>query len=162
VVACVRCATEPVQRDARLKQQRLVMRHVHRAGEKVFTDHAGKRSHIVDRVTGEAIAVEIFVAVLRASNLMYGPGSRVTLPPRLRTFSHEPSRRAPRSAGRRHKGPFCRIGWRARRQRWCDRRGQSQVSEDAADHVGVVDRPGSARARAARASWHPFLRAQSG
>lgn len=47
-----------------LKRKRLAMRHVHRAGEKVFTDYAGKRPHIVDRATGEAITVELFVPEL--------------------------------------------------------------------------------------------------
>ena len=59
-----------------LKRQRLVMRHVHRAGEKLFTDYAGKRPHIVDRETGEAIPVELFVAVLGASNLTYAEATR--------------------------------------------------------------------------------------
>jgi transposase len=59
-----------------LKRKRLVMRHVHRAGEKVFTDYAGKRPNIVDMATGEAIAVELFVAVLGASNLTYAEATR--------------------------------------------------------------------------------------
>jgi transposase len=59
-----------------LKRKRLVMRHVHRAGEKVFTDYAGKRPHIVDIETGEAIAAELFVAVLGASNLTYAEATR--------------------------------------------------------------------------------------
>lgn len=54
-----------------LKRKRLVMRHVHRAGEKAFTDYAGKRPHLVDGTTGELVAVELFVAVLGASNLTY-------------------------------------------------------------------------------------------
>lgn len=52
------------------------MRHVHRAGEKLVTDYAGKRPHIVDCETGEAIAVELFVAVLGASNLTYAEATR--------------------------------------------------------------------------------------
>ncbi|MCZ6655188.1 MAG: IS21 family transposase [Planctomycetota bacterium] len=47
------------------------MRQVHRAGEKTFTDYSGKRPHIVDRWSGEQIPVELFVAVLGASNLTY-------------------------------------------------------------------------------------------
>ena len=47
------------------------MRQVHRAGEKTFIDFSGKQPHIVDRRTGEQIPVELFVAVLGASNLTY-------------------------------------------------------------------------------------------
>ena len=47
------------------------MRQVHRAGEKTFIDFSGKRPHIVDRQTGEQIPVELFVAVLGASNFTY-------------------------------------------------------------------------------------------
>ncbi len=47
------------------------MRQRHRAGEKSFIDYSGKRPHIVDRRTGEEIAVELFVAALGASNYTY-------------------------------------------------------------------------------------------
>jgi transposase len=47
------------------------MRQVHRAGEKTFIDFSGKRPHIVDRRTGEATPVELFVAALGASSLTY-------------------------------------------------------------------------------------------
>lgn len=47
------------------------MRQVHRAGEKVFIDFSGKRPHLVDRRTGEATDVELFVAVLGASSYTY-------------------------------------------------------------------------------------------
>ena len=47
------------------------MRQVHRAGEKAFIDFSGKRPHIVDRKTGEASGVELFVAVLGASSYTY-------------------------------------------------------------------------------------------
>jgi transposase len=47
------------------------MRQVHRAGEKTFTDFSGKQPHIVDRRTGEQVAVELFVGVLGASSLTY-------------------------------------------------------------------------------------------
>jgi transposase len=53
------------------KKQKLVMRQVHRAGEKVFTDFAGKKPHWIDPTTGEAHEVELFVAALGASNLTY-------------------------------------------------------------------------------------------
>jgi transposase len=49
----------------------LVMRQVHRAGEKCFVDYSGKRPSYIDPQTGEVIAVELFVAVLGASNYTY-------------------------------------------------------------------------------------------
>lgn len=54
-----------------LKTRGLVMRQVHRAGEKMFTDFAGKKPHWVDPMTGEEHDAELFVAVLGASNLTY-------------------------------------------------------------------------------------------
>jgi len=53
------------------KKHRLSMRQVHRAGEKLFVDFSGKRPHIVDPKTGELIDVELFVAVLGASNYTF-------------------------------------------------------------------------------------------
>ena len=47
------------------------MRQLHRAGEKLFVDFSGKQPHIVDRKTGELIAVELFVGVLGASCYTY-------------------------------------------------------------------------------------------
>jgi transposase len=47
------------------------MRQRHVPGEKVFTDFSGKRPHLVDRRTGELTAVELFVAVLGASGLIF-------------------------------------------------------------------------------------------
>jgi transposase len=47
------------------------MRQVHRAGEKAFVDFSGKRPEIVDRRTGEARPVELFVGVLGASSYIY-------------------------------------------------------------------------------------------
>jgi transposase len=54
-----------------LGRRGLVMRQVHIAGDKGFFDYSGKRSRIVDPTTGEVTDVEIFVAVLGASNLTY-------------------------------------------------------------------------------------------
>ena len=51
-----------------VKKHRLSMRQVHRGGEKLFVDFSGKKPHIVDARTGELIEVELFVAVLGASN----------------------------------------------------------------------------------------------
>lgn len=54
-----------------LKKRRLTMRQVHVAGEKLFVDYSGKKPHIVDPKTGEVIEVELFVAVLGASNYTF-------------------------------------------------------------------------------------------
>lgn len=50
---------------------RVVMRQVHKAGEKCFVDYAGKKPSIVDPKTGERVEVELFVAVMGASNYTY-------------------------------------------------------------------------------------------
>ena len=47
------------------------MRQVHLAGDKLFVDYSGKKAHIVDPDTGEVNDVELFVAVLGASNYTY-------------------------------------------------------------------------------------------
>jgi transposase len=47
------------------------MRQIHRAGEKGFLDYSGKKAHYIDRETGEVVDVELFVAVLGASNYTY-------------------------------------------------------------------------------------------
>jgi transposase len=49
----------------------LVMRHEHRAGEKLFVDFAGPTVPIIDRDTGELHPASIFVGVLGASNYTY-------------------------------------------------------------------------------------------
>jgi transposase len=51
------------------------MRQVHRAGEKTFLDYSGKKPSIVNRITGETTAVELFVAVLGASSYVYAEAS---------------------------------------------------------------------------------------
>ena len=57
-------------------RQRLSMRQVHKAGEKAFVDYAGMRPTIVDVATGEVIAVDLFVAVLGASNYTFAEATR--------------------------------------------------------------------------------------
>lgn len=52
------------------------MRQVHRAGEKAFIDHAVQRPTPVDVATGEVVSVELFVAVLGASNYTYAEATR--------------------------------------------------------------------------------------
>ncbi len=58
------------------------MRQEHRAGEKLFVDYSGKRLP-VDRKTGEVIEVEIFVAVLGATNYTYAEATWTQGLPRL-------------------------------------------------------------------------------
>jgi transposase len=58
------------------KKQSPVMRQVHRAGEKLFVDYAGKKPHYVDPATGEIVEVELFVAVLGSSNYTYAEATR--------------------------------------------------------------------------------------
>jgi transposase len=55
---------------------RPVMRQEHRAGEKMFVDFSGMRPSIVDPLTGEATEVELYVAVLGASNYTYVEATR--------------------------------------------------------------------------------------
>jgi transposase len=52
------------------------MRQVHRAGEKLFLDYSGKKPRVVDPKTGEVTEVELFVAVLGASNYTYVEATR--------------------------------------------------------------------------------------
>lgn len=53
-----------------------VMRQEHRAGEKLFIDFSGVRPAVVDPLTGEVILVELYVAVLGASNYTYAEATR--------------------------------------------------------------------------------------
>ncbi len=52
-------------------QRRLSMRQVHRPGEKGFVDYSGKKPRLCDPETGEVRDVELFVAVLGASNYTF-------------------------------------------------------------------------------------------
>jgi len=52
-------------------RQDLVMRQLHKAGEKLFIDYAGHTVPITNRFTGEITFAEVFVAVLGASNYTY-------------------------------------------------------------------------------------------
>jgi transposase len=96
----------------------LVMRQQHKAGERAFIDYSGKRPAVIDPTTGEVIEVELFVAVLGASNLTYaeatrtqtvtdfvsahvrafayfGGAPRITVPDQLRSAVRVPSRYEP-------------------------------------------------------------------
>jgi len=50
---------------------KLTMHIDHKAGDKMFVDYAGNKLSIVERKTGEIRPVEVFVAVLGASQLTY-------------------------------------------------------------------------------------------
>ena len=52
------------------------MRQLHRGGDKLFVDYSGKKPTIIDPTTGEVTAVELFVAVLGASNYTYAEATR--------------------------------------------------------------------------------------
>ena len=58
------------------KRSSPVMRQVHVAGDKLFVDYAGMKPCIVDATTGEVIEVELFVAVLGASNYTFAEATR--------------------------------------------------------------------------------------
>lgn len=49
----------------------ITMHIEHKAGDKLFVDFAGKKLSITDRATGEIKEVEVFVAILGASQLVY-------------------------------------------------------------------------------------------
>jgi transposase len=57
-------------------KRRLVMRQSHRAGEKIFVDYSGKKPYFTDQNSGECIEVELFVAVVGASNYTYAEATR--------------------------------------------------------------------------------------
>ena len=59
-----------------LERRRLSMRQLHRAGEKCFVDYAGQKPRLIDPTTGEVIDVELFAAVLGASNYTYAEATR--------------------------------------------------------------------------------------
>lgn len=59
-----------------LAQQRPTMRQVHHGGDKLFVDYSGNKPQIVDPTTGEVTEVELFVAVLGASNFTYAEATR--------------------------------------------------------------------------------------
>ena len=63
------------------KRRSPVMRQVHVAGDKLFVDYAGMRPRIVDATTGEIIEVELFVAVLGASNYTFAEATRTQTVP---------------------------------------------------------------------------------
>jgi transposase len=74
-----------------LSRRGFTMRQEHIAGEKLYVDYAGKKPHIIDPKSGEVIEVELFVAVLGASNYTYAEATRTQRGPdfiasHVRTF----------------------------------------------------------------------------
>lgn len=65
-------------------QRRLSMRQTHRPGEKLFIDYSGKKPCFIDPETGEVHEVELFVAVLGASNYTF---AEVTLSQSIPDFT---------------------------------------------------------------------------
>lgn len=59
-----------------LQRRGPTMRQTHEVGDKLFVDYSGKRPHITDPMTGECTDVELFVAVLGASNYTYVEATR--------------------------------------------------------------------------------------
>lgn len=59
-----------------LKRQSPVMRQTHVAGDKLFVDYAGPKARFFDPTTGQQVEVELFVAVLGASNYTYAEATR--------------------------------------------------------------------------------------
>lgn len=53
------------------KKRRISMRQIHKAGEKLFVDFAGKTVPIYDRATGKATPCQIFVACWGASHFTF-------------------------------------------------------------------------------------------
>ena len=58
-----------------LKRRNPIMHIEHKAGEKMYVDYAGKKMEVIDPTNGEIIEVEVFVAVLGASQLTYAEAS---------------------------------------------------------------------------------------
>jgi len=53
------------------KKEQPVMHFEHKSGEKVFVDYAGEKMQIIDKETGEVKKLEVFIAILGASQLTY-------------------------------------------------------------------------------------------
>lgn len=72
-----------------VKRRSPVMRQVHVAGDKMFVDYAGMKPRLIDAATGEVIDVELFVAVLGASNYTFAEASHTqAVPDFVASVSH--------------------------------------------------------------------------
>ncbi|MEE4376533.1 MAG: IS21 family transposase, partial [Candidatus Competibacteraceae bacterium] len=58
----------------------MVIRHLHRAGEKLFVDYARQTIPIINRHSGERLQAQIFVAVLGASNYTFAEATWIQQP----------------------------------------------------------------------------------
>jgi transposase len=54
-----------------LRSKEVTMHLEHKAGDKMFIDYAGQKLHVTDRQTGQVREVEVFVAILGASQMTY-------------------------------------------------------------------------------------------
>lgn len=54
-----------------LNKPKSIMHIEHKAGDKMYVDYAGSKLEYVDSATGEVLPVEVFVAILGASQLAY-------------------------------------------------------------------------------------------
>lgn len=54
-----------------IKSNEVTMHFEHKAGDKMFVDFTGKKLQYVNKATSEVIEVEVFIAVLGASQLTY-------------------------------------------------------------------------------------------
>ncbi len=59
-----------------VKKTSPLMHMIHKAGDKMYVDFAGEKLYIVDKETGELLPVEVFVAILGASQLTYVEATR--------------------------------------------------------------------------------------
>ena len=82
----------------------VVMRQVYRAGEKAFVDYAGPKFEVVDRKTGEARDVMVFVGVLGASNHTFVDVTRSRSLPDWTNVARPDVRVLERRAGTRDPG----------------------------------------------------------
>ena len=76
-----------------LQKRDLVLRQQHRAGEKLFVDHAGDTIPLTNRETGEITPAYLFVAVLGASSYTYAEATQFRDLPNwigshIRAFEH--------------------------------------------------------------------------
>jgi len=84
------------------------MRQTHVGGDKMFVDYSGKRPQYTDATTGEVVEVELFVAVLGASNYTFVEATHTQQVPRPRGVRRRAPRHRPRPAEerRREVGPI--------------------------------------------------------
>lgn len=95
------------------------MRQTHAAGEKLFVDYAGTTIDVVDALTGEVHACQLFVAALGASSFTYAEADAHADLGRLDRLPHTRLRLFRRRAGdgglgqpegRHHEGVLLRAG----------------------------------------------------